>query len=65
MTYNSELFNIMTDRCPYNDITGEEPTLSDCSKCEIEFILPYRFCCLKRCGKETFCNGCSRNINKI
>ena len=50
----------MTTKCKYNELTGNSPTLHDCEKCEEEFGLPYRWCCLKNCEVFYFeeCNNC-------
>lgn len=55
----------MKQKCTYNELTGEEPALNDCSKCEVKYNFPYRSCCLLECGEHEFCKACQHGIYEI
>lgn len=52
----------MAATCVYNELSDEEPTINDCSKCEEKYNFPHEFCCLQYCGEHDFCRNCNHGI---
>jgi hypothetical protein len=39
-----------------------ENNIPNCSACQAENEMPYKYCCLSECGEHEFCRGCGKGI---
>lgn len=52
----------MLIKCLYNEKTGKEPTVDDCSECSKKYNFPYQCCCLSECGFYSMCEYCEGGL---
>ena len=49
----------------YTILKGVETMVEECKDCQINYKMPFVFCCLYECGEHEFCRNCKKDTVKL